>query len=70
MVFGPQAPVNKKGPNDPATLRFKGTPIHSLIRESIQNSLDARDNSNENPVEVSFDYKKLDTFESTFEPAL
>ncbi len=61
--FGPQAPGNEKGPNDPTTLRFKGTPIHSLIRESIQNSLDARDNSNDDPVEVSFDYKEFDAFE-------
>ena len=61
--FGPQAPGNEKGPNDPTTLRFKGTPIHSLIRESVQNSLDAVDNKIGYPVVVSFDYQEFNAFE-------
>jgi hypothetical protein len=54
--FGPQAKGNEKGPNNPTALTFKGTKYHSLIRESIQNSLDAVDDSDQ-PVTVSFDYR-------------
>lgn len=56
--FGPQARGNEQGPNNPTALTFKGTKYHSLIRESIQNSLDAvRDKSK--PVTVSFKYSEF-----------
>lgn len=56
--FGPQARGNEKGPNNPTALTFKGTKYHSLIRESIQNSLDAVADPTK-PVEVSFDYREF-----------
>lgn len=56
--FGPQARGNEHGPNNPTALTFKGTKYHSLIRESIQNSLDAVDDPSK-PVEVSFDHREF-----------
>lgn len=51
--FGPQDPANRKGPNNPTTMSFKDEDFNSLVRESVQNSLDAvKDNTK--PVEVSF----------------
>jgi len=41
------------GPNDPIHENFKGNPYYSIVRESIQNSLDAVNNEKE-PVKVSF----------------
>ena len=46
------------GFNDPGIAHFSGTPYSSLERETIQNSLDARDSSNE-PVHVSFEMVEL-----------
>ena len=46
------------GPNDPMSENFKKTPYASLIRESIQNSLDAVDDDSI-PVRMSFKIKKL-----------
>jgi hypothetical protein len=54
------------GPNDPVDEKFKGQPYYSIVRESIQNSLDAVDDENK-PVKVDFtffglnrnDYPKL-----------
>ena len=60
--FGPQAKGNEKGPNNPTALTFKGTKYHSLIRESIQNSLDAVDDKSR-PVTVSFDYREFSGLE-------
>lgn len=60
--FGPQARGNEKGPNNPTALTFKGTKYHSLIRESIQNSLDAVDDISQ-PVEVAFDYREFSGME-------
>lgn len=60
--FDPQAKGNVKGPNDPTALTFKGTKFHSLIRESIQNSLDAVEDSTK-PVTVSFDYRDFSGME-------
>lgn len=60
--FGPQARGNEKGPNNPTALTFKGTKYHSLIRESIQNSLDAVDDKSK-PVVVSFDYREFSGLE-------
>lgn len=56
--FDPQAKGNEKGPNNPTALTFKGTKYHSLIRESIQNSLDAVEDKTK-PVTVSFDYREF-----------
>ena len=56
--FGPQAKGNERGPNNPTALTFKGTKYHSLIRESIQNSLDAVDDKSR-PVTVMFDYREF-----------
>ena len=46
------------GFNDPGIAHFSGTPYSSLARETIQNSLDARD-SYDQPVHVSFEVIKL-----------
>lgn len=56
--FGPEPRGNEHGPNNPTALTFKGTKYHSLIRESIQNSLDAVDDPSK-PVEVSFDHREF-----------
>ncbi len=47
------------GPNDPIHNTFKGNPYYSIVRESIQNSLDAV-NDKKLPVSVSFQYFDLD----------
>ncbi len=47
------------GPNDPLHITFKGNPYYSIVREAIQNSLDAV-NDNTNPVVVAFQYFDLD----------
>lgn len=46
------------GPNDPVDEKFKGQPYYSIVREAIQNSLDAIDNENE-PVKVKFSFFDL-----------
>ena len=46
------------GFNDPGIAHFSGTPYSSLARETIQNSLDARDSYDE-PVYVSFEMVEL-----------
>jgi hypothetical protein len=46
------------GPNDPIHQNFKGNPYYYIVRESIQNSLDAVENKNK-PVEVHFDFEKI-----------
>lgn len=56
--FGSEGGVDI-GPNDPVHQTFKGNPYYSIVREAIQNSLDAVDNNN-SPVEVSFTYFELD----------
>lgn len=57
--FGLEAPGNEKGPNNSTKLSFGGTKYHSLIREAIQNSLDAVDDKAK-PVTVSFDYSMFE----------
>lgn len=47
------------GFNDSGIAHFKGSPMSSLARETIQNSLDARRSATE-PVHVSFELVKLD----------
>lgn len=57
--FGAQDGLgNDIGPNDPIVQNFKGNPYYSIVRESIQNSLDAVNNTNK-PVIVSFDHFTL-----------
>lgn len=46
------------GPNDPVDEKFKGQPYYSIVREAIQNSLDAIENENE-PVKVDFSFFDL-----------
>ncbi len=46
------------GPNDPINENFKGRPYSSIVRESIQNSLDAVDDA-DNPVKVKFTFFHL-----------
>jgi len=46
------------GPNDPVDEKFKGQPYYSIVRESIQNSLDAVKDEN-NPVIVVFNFFEL-----------
>ena len=46
------------GFNDPGIAHFSGSPYSSLARETIQNSLDARDSYDE-PVHVSFEMIEL-----------
>lgn len=47
------------GPNDPIHQTFKGNPYYSIVREAIQNSLDAV-NDNRFPVSVAFQYFDID----------
>lgn len=47
------------GPNDPIHQTFKGNPYYSIVREAIQNSLDAV-NDTRFPVTVSFKFFDLD----------
>lgn len=61
-VFGPQDDVNIKGPNNPTMMSFKDEDFHSLVRESIQNSLDAIDDRTK-PVNVSFALRQFDGME-------
>jgi len=46
------------GPNDSVRQNFKGNPYYYIVRESIQNSLDAILDTNK-PVEVHFDFFKI-----------
>jgi hypothetical protein len=56
--FGNEGGVDV-GPNDPIHQTFKGNPYYSIVREAIQNSLDAV-NDNRFPVTISFQYFDLD----------
>lgn len=47
------------GPNDPVDEKFKGQPYYSIVREAIQNSLDAICDENK-PVKVDFKFFELD----------
>lgn len=61
-IFGVQDDVNEKGPNNPTMMSFKDEDFHSLVRESIQNSLDAVDDKSK-PVKVSFTIRGFDGME-------
>ena len=56
--FGLQDPANRKGPNNATTMSFKDEDFNSLVRESIQNSLDAVKDASK-PVEVDFSLRKF-----------
>ena len=49
------------GVNDPAINSFKSNIIDSLARETIQNSLDARDSEKKEPVKVTFSFSDIET---------
>lgn len=49
------------GVNDPAINSFKSNIIDSLARETIQNSLDARDSEKKEPVKVKFSFSDIET---------
>lgn len=65
MKIGWRFPSNdhgkEDGVNDAGIETFLNKPIESLARESIQNSLDARDKSIDKPVEVHFKLSKHPT---------
>ena len=56
--FPPTSGGRVDGFNDPGIAHFSGTRYSSLARETIQNSLDARDSSDQ-PVHVSFEMIEL-----------
>jgi|LSQX01.2.fsa_nt_gb hypothetical protein len=50
------------GPNDPVDEKFKGQPYYSIVREAIQNSLDAVDDD-AIPVKVEFSFFSISRIE-------
>ena len=62
MSIGWQFPLNNggvgAGPNDGAIDHFTGNILSSVVREVIQNSLDAR-KSVKQPVQISFQLDKV-----------
>ena len=56
--FPPTSGGRSDGYNDPGMAHFRGAPLASLARETIQNSLDAR-MSEEDPVQVEFELRKI-----------
>ena len=66
--FAPSTGGQDQGPNEAMSELFKKEPFESLVRESIQNSLDAvADNAN--PVHVNFRWRKMNgsSYEGLFE---
>jgi hypothetical protein len=57
-VFAPQEGGREDGPNDAMMQNFRSKPYNSLVRESVQNSLDAV-NDQSQPVTVEFKFGKL-----------
>lgn len=55
--FGPEGPVNQ-GPTNPSKGTFSSSPDIDMVREALQNSLDAQSNADE-PVRVRFSFSKL-----------
>lgn len=53
------------GPNDPIHEKFKGNAYYSIVRESIQNSMDAVDDE-EKPVEVEYSFFEMSRLEGEF----
>jgi hypothetical protein len=62
--FPPQNGGVEQGFNDPAIDHFKGERVSALVRETIQNALDARDAADE-PVTVRFTLDELTDLHST-----
>lgn len=62
--FPPQNGGVEQGFNDPAIDHFKGERVSALVRETIQNALDARDATDE-PVTVRFTLDELTDLQST-----
>lgn len=62
--FGP-AGGQDVGPNDPIHQNFKGNPYYYIVREAIQNSMDAVMNKDK-PVEVHFDFIRINRLEGEF----
>lgn len=60
-LFPPTGGGVKTGWNDPAITHFGGAREQGLARETIQNSLDARDGLLSEPVDVEFDLHDVDT---------
>ena len=58
-IFPPTGGGARDGYNDSGIAHFRGAPVSSLARETIQNSLDARSRIEE-PVHVSFELIELD----------
>lgn len=56
--FAPQMGGREDGPNDPMQDNFKKTPYASLIRESIQNSLDVPLDETQ-PVRMEFSISRI-----------
>ena len=48
-----------EGPQHPGMANFQGDRATAIIREAVQNSLDARDTDNPEPVLVKFEQKYL-----------
>lgn len=59
-VFLPNEAREIEGPRYPGITTFMGSPRDSVIREAIQNSLDAHDEAAAAPVEVAFSIVRLD----------
>ena len=58
--FSPQEGGREDGPNDAMMQNFKSKPYQSLVREAVQNSLDAVLNL-EKPVKVNIEVGSLDS---------
>lgn len=56
--FADQPNVQEVGPNNAMEQSFKNHPYAALVRESIQNSLDAVDDKSE-PVQVVFSFREM-----------
>ncbi len=56
--FADQPNVQEVGPNNAMEQSFKNHPYAALVRESIQNSLDAVLDKSE-PVQVAFTFRKM-----------
>ena len=50
---------HKQGQNDGMTDLFSGPTFHALVREALQNSLDARQDDNDDPVRVEFKLRRI-----------
>ena len=50
---------HKQGENDGMTDLFSGPTFHALVREALQNSLDAHQPDNDDPVRVAFSLRRI-----------